>query len=495
MQLYSIFRAAFLGCTWFLSLVALHACSGGTSTLNMADTGQATRLFDPPDEPPPEVIFGGGATHSPLGFPYYDLADLGFPYLVIGGETPPWKSHDIEAIGRVGDIGIAWGHADNGIGRFALLRELREDIRELGHVTRWNTPPVVRVAHGTSDELLAHAHFAVSMINTALPADWQLGFDFRPAARGADVFSPGAIMITFAPLDQWPDAFDAPEGSLGGASTAPDASGVMTDGAIWIDAGAAAADGILQLAIGHELLHTLGRDHPVNLYGRFDTIMAYNYAELPYMLFQLDREMLLAVYGRLEAGTTRHGLASDLGPWSETSTNLLGVLATPLHPHSTHGEDIDIVSFAVQMQNGHATPRVSGPEPLTWIWNNPQLTGSASWSGALVGFTPAEKPVFGFTDMTLDLASLDGTVDFTGLEQWPKGQAPGGPDTGLVWGDGDLHYTVQVNPEYGDAFGNYDPGDDDDYGVLDGGFFGPDHEAVAGVLGRDDLTAAFGAER
>ena len=62
-----------------------------------------------------------------------------------------------------------------------------------------------------------------------------------------------------------------------------------------------------------------------------------------------------------------------------------------------------------------------------------------------------------------------------------------------MWLDGDLHYTVQVHSTNGDAFGNYTPGENDDYGILDGGFFGSNHEATAGVLDRDDLTAAFGA--
>ena len=495
MQTHSMFRAAFFGCATVLLVAPLHACSGGgTPAFNMSETGRSSALIAPvATETDP--AFGGGATHSPLGFPYYHLAALGDPYYAIGGNTPPLDLDDVEVLGNVDDIAIAWGFSDNGLGRAALLRELREDIRELGHVIRWDTPPVVRVAHGTPDDLIAHAHFAVSMVNTALPADWQLGFDFQPAARGADVYSPGTIMITFAPSSQWPAALNAPAHSLGLASTVPTPGGVITEAAIWIDADATAAEGILQLSVGHELLHTLGRDHPVNLYGRHDTIMAYNYAELPYMLFQIDQEMLLAVYSRLEAGTTSSGLANDLGPWSNTSTSLVGVMDTPIHPLSTHGYDADFVIFEVQVLNGHAMPNVDGPEPLTWIWDNPQLTGSASWSGALVGFTPAEKPVFGFTDMTLNLASLEGAVDFTGLEQWSKGQAPGGPGTGRTWGDGDLHYSVQVNRHYGDAFGNYEPGDDDDYGVLDGGFFGPDHEAVAGILDRDDLTAAFGAER
>ena len=218
--------------------------------------------------------------------------------------------------------------------------------------------------------------------------------------------------------------------------------------------------------------------------------MSYDRYDLPHILFQLDQEMLLAVYDRLEVGTTEAGLAHDLGPWSNTSTDLVGGLLVPNHPYSPLEQDA--VLFGVRMLNGRAMPWAGGPEPTEWIWHSSALSGTASWSGRLVGFTPFIQPVGGAADMTLDLADLDGTMDFTALEYWTAGGPPADPGTGTMWGDGDLHYTVQVSDGNGDAFGNYDPGPNDDEGVLDGGFFGPEHEAIAGPLQRDDLTAAFG---
>ena len=86
--------------------------------------------------------------------------------------------------------------------------------------------------------------------------------------------------------------------------------------------------------IGHEILHSLGRAHPILLHTRIDTIMAYDHHDLPQMLFPIDQEFLLAVYDRLQPGTTSANLASDLGPWDDTATHLLGGIRTPDHPNS-----------------------------------------------------------------------------------------------------------------------------------------------------------------
>ena len=372
------------------------------------------------------------------------------------------------------------------------MQELRDDIRDFGHVSRWSTPPIIRVAHGTPDYLINYTHFAVTMINTALPPDWQLGFDFQPATAGADPFMPGEIFITFAPRDEWPADTEPTIDTLGVSYWVyKSQDGVVITSPIWIEPDASYAAGVLKRTIGHEILHSLGRNHPIDLHGRIDTIMSYDYLDLDQMLFPIDQEMLLAVYGRLEPGTTTSNLAADLGPWDDTATHLIGDISLPDVPGSPFDEDFAL--FGVRMLNGRAMPWVIGPEPSTWIWDNPQLSGSASWSGRLIGFTPSARPVGGETDMMLDLATLDGAVDFTNLEQWSAGQAPSAPGTGSMWLDGDLHYTVQVHSTDGDAFGNYTPGENDDYGILDGGFFGSNHEATAGVLDRDDLTAAFGA--
>ena len=483
-------------------LIAACGGGGGPSTMNMPTTGPTTPVAPPQSTKP---VVPTAASQSPTGFPYTDLAALegsGLPgYYFVGGDAIVRPDTVVgSVVGTYDSIEIAYGIDNPGVGRSTLLSELQDDIREgVGHIDRWRDPPTVRVAHGTPDYLIDDVNYAIQMINTALPPDWQIGFDSRPAPAGSNTEAPGEIFISFAPRGLWPAAWQ--EGTSVAALGASwrrdfDPDGSIRTAPIWIDPNHPAhlhvETGGIQMedTLVHEILHSLGREHPVPLYGRTDTIMSYSYDSLPFVLSQLDQEMLLATYGRLQPGTTLFDVASDLGPWDDTATHILGGLTVPNHPDSLLSEDVTL--FGVRLMNGRAMPWAVGPEPVTWIWDNPSLSGSANWTGMLVGFTPSARSVMGDADMSLDLADLDGTVDFTSLEYW-TGQ-PSDPGTGTVWGDGDLHYTIQVSTGYGDAFGNYRPGPNDDFGILDGGFFGPGHEAVAGVLERDDLTAAFGAE-
>ena len=58
--------------------------------------------------------------------------------------------------------------------------------------------------------------------------------------------------------------------------------------------------------------------------------------------------------------------------------------------------------------------------------------------------------------------------------------------TGTMWGDGNLDIAVR---------GNTFQQTGGDEGILTGMFTGLQHEGAAGALVRDDLTAAFGANR
>ena len=77
--------------------------------------------------------------------------------------------------------------------------------------------------------------------------------------------------------------------------------------------------------------------------------------------------------------------------------------------------------------------------------------------------------------------------------------------TGTKWWDGDLRYDVII---LGNTLKNYEGESlstgtseisitlaEEDPGTITGAFFGPQHEAMGGVLERDDLTAAFGGKR
>ena len=232
--------------------------------------------------------------------------------------------------------------------------------------------------------------------------------------------------------------------------------------------------------IVHEILHALGRMH-ADPYMFLDSAMKAIGAENSgFILYQLDRDALFAVYDRLDAGTSAHAIYNNLGPWADTSDVLVGV--QPI-------DSVDVV-FGVAGRNGLLQPWATGPQPSAWLEDNDQLFGTATWSGRILGFTPRNEVVGAKTDMTVHLSTLDGRIDFTAMEAWGIGDAPGKVGTGGRWGDGDLYYPIRVD---GNLFERTFEGGDE--GEVNGAFFGPAHEGMGGTLRRDDLTAAFGGTR
>ena len=184
--------------------------------------------------------------------------------------------------------------------------------------------------------------------------------------------------------------------------------------------------------------------------------------------------------------TVRHGVrnddtrkvvsadAAEIGAWGRTSSHLVG--------HSP------AVAFGVALHEGRLEAWAYGQEPETDLEDNPALSGTASFTGVLLGFTPVGAAVSGSADVDVDLGSLQGSVAFMGLEAWPSGQPPGAEGAGQVWLDGDLHYRIAVDGSVFSRTGG-------DEGSLEGMFFGGEHEGLGGILERSDLVAAFGAER
>ena len=251
--------------------------------------------------------------------------------------------------------------------------------------------------------------------------------------------------------------------------------------------------------VAHELLHTLGFiDHVDPVRFKNSSILnvedtqqrtvhtsngraTLNYHNLVpgHILFPLDREALLATYDRLEPGLLPEEFSVEsLGTWDDTSFHLLGEMSFP-------GGD---GSFGVASRNGFAQPWASGPAPRTELRDNQALSGSVTWEGALLGLTPSVETVAGDARLDVDLADLDGELDFTNLEMWGASAAPGARGSGATWGDGDLGYTVAIRRNTFIQTG----GDD---GEVTGAFFGAAHEAMGGVLERDDLAAGFGGTR
>ena len=111
--------------------------------------------------------------------------------------------------------------------------------------------------------------------------------------------------------------------------------------------------------------------------------------------------------------------------------------------------------------------------------------GTLTWNGSLLATDMAKfAPVFGNAEIVLSAETLDGSTQFTNLQtvQDVEGQAH---LTG--WRKSSLVYGVRV------AEGGFRDAD----GRVMGGFFGPNHEEVAGVLddGLEKILGAFGGTR
>ena len=414
----------------------------------------------------------------------------------------------LQQAGLHGETRVSYGSVQDGIGAAEVIAYLEADAASFlneqdqnddpasmvefpgGLFLRFGpVPPTVRVVDGTPPALIDETVRVVQAINAALPIDWQLEVNRDPAPAGTVTLSEGEILVVFAREEDWPQEAASPiDENIGLAEPLfavvptedPDAPFRIEIGGGRVFVDHTRTEGLERLGvIAHELIHLLGRSHVDPL--RFPrTIMVGGGSEelSPHILHPLDREALLAVYGELEPGTTPSDIAEELGDWSDTSLHIRGAV-------DIKGGEI---AFGVALRNGLSQPWTSGPSPQTNLEDNPALSGTVSWAGRLLGLTPDAEAVAGAADLSVDLATLTGTVEFAGLEQWAANAAPGALGTGTTWNDGDLRYGIEVR-------GNTFVQTAGDAGTVTGAFFGPAHEGMGGVLERDDLSAGFGGKR
>ena len=228
------------------------------------------------------------------------------------------------------------------------------------------------------------------------------------------------------------------------------------------------------LLLAHELLHALGfRGHPDPV--RYHDSVTRSRVPRVFserILGPVDADAILAIYSGYEPGETS---VESLGPWSANS----------FHPR---GDIEESVAFGASSRNGLIQPWASGAGPDMDLADNQALSGTVSWSGRLLGFTSVSESLAGDTDLSINIATLRGQIDFTGLEHWGVNVSPGAIGSGRTWNDGDLRYNVIVR-------GNTFVQTGGDAGQVTGAFFGPRHEGMGGVLERHDLSAAFGGKR
>ena len=441
------------------------------------------------------AIRRGDVRHSPIytdGAAYREYG--GFPTLSQVQPRRVFVGVDQGNIGGLpvtgarGDTDIRFGQLNDGAGRTQVVAYLRQAMDDAVTVAQWPQAPVVRlIGHASSrDQDIVAA--AVRVVNAALPEGSKMTItapqprhSLRHHARNGRYFGPlrsdNTISVEFGT--------DADTGADAGATTWNDfgAGGVESsyilfnrDANVYHDT----TDRRSVILLAHEIMHALGlydgghvaTSHSSILEGTnniYDTEQNGRQQPLS-LLYPVDREALRALYS-LEPGAD----PDSLGPWASTSMHI--------HGNGPHA------GFGVAMRNGYAEPWVYGYEsPATGPNGNRALSGTVTWAGDLVGFTPQSRAVTGNAAISLAIGTLAGAADFTALEQWGVGQAPGEAGTGALWGDGDLAYRITVN-------GNTFRESGGDSGRLTGVWTGAGHEGVAGTLEREDLTAAFGGTR
>ena len=454
------------------------------------------RSWDTPPPPPQRPIYAAQAPIVALDGFLHVGADVAVP------------DHQVPLITAHGDIDLFYGPIRDGVGAAEVIAYLQADavaypsadgednadvqLLPDGLFLRFEAiPPTVRVAEGTAAELIDETVRVVQLINAALPQAWQLQFSREPGPAGMLGVPDGEIRVEFAAQEDWPHAGTPPNeeihigsaqpyyrGGPSGDSAAPFKIEII-GGQVWVDPTRTHGQERLGV-IAHELLHLLGRNHadparfPKTVMvagGGGGTLGARSPSPRP----------------RSTSGSPT--TVSNRAPRLMTSRKRWGLgLTTSLHVRGALGMADGEVAFGAALRNGLSQPWAFGSAPHADLEANPMLSEIVSWSGRLLGLTPQAEVVAGAADLTVELTTLAGRVDFTRLESWAAHAAPGAIGTGTIWGDGDLSYGIDVR-------GNSFVQAGGDAGTLTGVFFGASHEGMGGVLERDDLSAGFGGNR
>lgn len=498
---------------FLLVLSVLGGCGGGSASPPPA-------VLPAEENPvlPPDVPFGA--------YVYQDTFRPGAPVLEFGESVrvgadvaPPAEA--LSAAGARGGAALSRGNVRDGVSASDVVEYVRTAARHntsarsvSGLATYPDTQTmVVSLAEGPhtrggSTRFARLTRHAVAILNTALPFGRQIRFDahLKPGNTSGSGIS-GEILVHFIPKTDplYPEGADPLELGRGNPNyyvkdqTAPawevSESGILYSKVILDpELVGSLSDADVVTVLLHELLHAMGfASHTDSR--RFDSVMNdvgfYHGIAPRALIFPIDREGLLAAYTRFRPGASPGEIdAESLGPWSETSFHLRGDLDT-----GAGG-----VAFGVAFRNGLPQPWAFGPKPATTLGDNPSLSGSVTWRGALVGVTPAGRGVVGDSSLTLRMEDFRGELAFTEMRF----------ESGATWSDGDLRYVVRVE-EPGDIFRRADseyrtielPGgrgtgyqwSGKELGTITGAFFGARHEGMGGVLERHDISAAFGGKR
>ena len=380
------------------------------------------------------------------------------------------------------EVTITTSRVQDSADRATITQYLQDAID--GSVIRHLNAPTLRFAASTDAIRRQYTQRAVEIINSALPPQYRLRIGTDAPDHSPDVPN-GEIFVDFVPDRDYP----GPSGSRAVARRVlfdNNPMNLLFSTHIWVDtdnfenriAHNLSRDNMTRVML-HEILHAMGMTSHVD---GLKSIMNERVNITREFLYPIDRDGLAGLY-LLNIGDT----PDDLGPWSDTSMNIRGELGD--------------ASFGVRSNNGVSTPWIDGPEPGTnlagpaGIGGLPDLarhiSGTVTWRGALVGFTPSVEAVTGDADLEVDLGPtrrrpdarssfrLAGNLHFDNIVYH---------ETGVPWIFGTLDYGVTVSQ-------NTFVGTGGNEGAVAGAFFGSQHEWMAGTLDRSDLIATFGGER
>ena len=341
-----------------------------------------------------------------------------------------------------------------------------------------NRDAVVRIREDATSEEIDLTVRAVQAINTALPIQHRIQVHLHPQPIGRGP-GPNEITVAFAPIREWPGFENIGASSVIGLAIPFNDKGAEVYLRDEVIMRPSFSDSKRLVTVIHELVHALGFWNHVEdgigvspeegvWYGEGSSLMEAG-SEPAYsnggVLHPIDRAALLAAFAD----------PNDLSAWSDETFQFHGRLPLDGVP----------VEFGASYRNGHVNGWALGEIPETDLLNADYIVGTVTWDGHLLGFTALAQPVAGNAQLVIDLDSLFGSVAFTELRHWEAGENPDF-ESGSQWGDGDLKYAVMVRGNTFVQAGGRDSG------TVTGVFFGTHHEAMGGVLERDDLTAGFG---
>lgn len=355
-------------------------------------------------------------------------------------------------------------------------------------LVRFSTIPTVLLASRATEHERAATYHAVSVINNSLPFDQHIRIeeDFVADARSVSLSAvpQNSILVawhreggeaSYADLD-YTHAYDTSQNRW--ERTRLNAARIrMFHGP---DNGS---------TVLHELLHTLGlsahpqwKDYPTSQVAA-PRIEAAPLARLD----EIESSAVSTLYTRLDATTEPEDLTADnLGQWDQYATVFSGQVTADNGPIV----DGEVLQFGVTTHNGLSVPWTQNDlmngHAAEALADNPELSGTVTWDGGLVGVTPDQAYVQGLTSIDVDMGTLTGTASFTNLEFWNG--VPQAVGTGTQWNTGELEYDLSVSSMFLRSTGG-------DAGAVNGVFYGYQHNTVGGTLERADLTAAFGATR